>query len=207
MRRISRAMFGAALCLMAGVAAAHAQTYYLGVSGGYIYPHESEIQANGVSGLDAAFDPGAAAVAAFGFEWVDGWRFEGEVSWRRSAFDSIDNVPVDRGRADIQAAMINVYYGFRKGATVNPYLGAGLGVARFVISDLAVGVATVDDSGGGMAWQGIAGVDFALSPAWTLSLDYRFFAVDEVKMTDSLQIPFKANYMASTAMLGLRVGF
>ena len=206
MRRIAASMFGVVLCLATGTAGAYAQTYYLGLGGGYGYAYESELQAGGVSGLDAAFDPGAAAVAAFGFEWVDGWRFEGEVSWRRSAFDSIDNVPVDRGRADIQAAMINVYYGFRKGATVNPYLGAGLGVARFVISDLAVGVATVDDSGGGMAWQGIAGVDFALSPAWTLSLDYRFFAVDEVKMTDSLQIPFKANYMASTAMLGLRVG-
>jgi opacity protein-like surface antigen len=58
-----------------------------------------------------------------------------------------------------------------------------------------------------MAWQGIAGVDFALSPSWTLSLDYRYFAVDEVKLTDSLQVSFKTDYAASTAMLGLRVGF
>jgi opacity protein-like surface antigen len=197
----------AALCLTAGAVDALAQTYYFGVGGGYNYPHESAIQADGVSGLDAAYDPGGMAAMAFGFEWVDGWRFEGDLSWRRSDFDSIDDVLVDDGRVEIYAAMLNVYYGFRKDATVNPYLGGGVGAARLSVSDLAVGAATVDDFGGAMAWQGIAGVDFALSPSWTLSLDYRYFAVDEVKLTDSLQVSFKTDYAASTAMLGLRVGF
>jgi opacity protein-like surface antigen len=194
-------------CLLAGTADAVAQTYYIGIGGGYNYPHESEMQADGVSGLDAAYDPGGMAALAFGFEWVDGWRFEGEASWRRSEFDSIDDVTVDDGRAEIYAAMLNVYYGFRKGATVNPYLGGGVGAARIAVSDLTVGAATVDDFGGAKAWQGIAGVDFALSPSWTLSLDYRYLAVEEVKLTDSLQVPFKIDYQASTAMLGLRVGF
>lgn len=207
MCRIVAVTVGAAFCLMAGTAVASAQTYYVGIGGSYNYPHESELQAGGVFGLDASFDPGGAAATAFGFEWIDGWRFEGELSWRRNAFDSIDNVPVDGGNVEIHAAMINVYYGFRKGATVNPYIGAGVGGARLAVGNLAVGAATVDDFGGGMAWQGIAGVDFALSPLWTLWVDYRYFAVDEVKMTDSLQIPFKTDYMASTAMLGLRVGF
>lgn len=197
----------AVLCLTAGAADAFAQTYYFAVGGGYNYPHESKSQADGVDELEAAYDPGSAATLAFGFEWVDGWRFEGEASWRRAEFDSFDNVPADTGRAEIYAALINVYYGFRKGATVNPYLGGGLGVGRLAVSDLAVGASTVDGFGGGMAWQGIAGVDFALSPSWTLSLDYRYFAVDEVKMMDSLQVPFKIDYHASTAMLGLRVGF
>lgn len=197
----------AALWLSAGAVDAIAQTYYFGVGGGYNYPHESAIEANGLSGLDGAYDPGGMAALAFGFEWTDGWRFEGELSWRRSDFDSIEDVPVNSGRAEIYAAMLNVYYGFRKGAAVNPYLGGGLGAARLAVGDLAVGAATVDDFGVAMAWQGIAGVDFALSPSWTLSLDYRYLAVDEVELTDSLQNPFKTDYTASTAMLGLRVGF
>jgi opacity protein-like surface antigen len=197
----------AVLCLTAGAADAFAQTYYFAVGGGYNYPHESKSRADGVDELEAAYDPGSAATLAFGFEWVDGWRFEGELSWRRSDFDSVADVPADDGHTEIYAAMLNVYYGFRKGATVNPYLGGGVGAARLSVGDLAVGAATVDDFGGAMAWQGIAGVDFALSPSWTLSLDYRYFAVDEVKLTDSLQVPFKTDYTASTAMLGLRVGF
>ena len=208
MRRIVPVMAVAALCLMAGAADALAQTYYLGVRGGYDYPHESQIQANGVSGLDGAFAPaGAAAAAAFGFEWIDGWRYEGELSWRRDAFDSVGNVPVDNGRAEVYAAMVNVYYGFRRDAVVNPYLGGGIGAARLSVGDLAVGAATIDDFGVAMAWQGIAGVDFALSPSWKLSLDYRYFSMEEVKLADSLQNPFKTDYRASTAMLGLRVGF
>ena len=207
MRRIVPVMAAAVLYLMAGPADAFAQTYYFGVRGGYNHPHESEMRANGATGLDAALDSSGAAAAAFGFEWIDGWRFEGELSWRRSDYDSIEDVPAGGGRAEIYAAMLNVYYGFRKDATVNPYLGGGIGAARLSVSDLAVGPAAVDDFGGSMAWQGVAGIDFALSPSWKLSLDYRYFAVEEVKLTDSLQIPFKTDYRASAAMLGLRVGF
>lgn len=196
-----------ALCLLAGAADGLAQTYYFGAGGGYNQPHESAVRADGVSGLDAEYDPGGMAALALGFEWVDGWRFEGELSWRRSDFDNVEDVPADDGRAEIYAAMLNVYYGFRKDAAVNPYLGGGVGAARLSVSDLAVGGAAVDDFGGAMAWQGIAGVDFTLSPSWTLSLDYRYFTVDEVKLTDSVQSPFKTDYTASTAMLGLRVGF
>ena len=198
----------AAFCLLvAGAADAVAQTYYLGVRGGYNYPHEAESQIDGVAGLESSFDASAAAAATFGFEWVDGWRYEGELSWRRSDFDEVDMVAVDDGQAEIYAAMVNVYYGMRSGATVNPYLGAGAGLVRLAVSDLAVGGGTVDDHGVGPAWQGMAGVDFALSESWKLSLEYRYFGIDEIKLVDSLGVPFKTDYQASTAMLGLRVGF
>lgn len=207
MRRVLPAMVLAALCMIAGATDAVAQTYYFGLRGGYNYPHEGQVLTGGVSGLDATLDPAGTAALAFGFEWIDGWRFEGEASWRRSEFDSIADVPVDDGRMEVYATMFNVYYGFRKDATVNPYLGGGIGWARLSVGDLVVGGTTVDDFGSSLAWQGIAGVDFTLSPSWKLSLDYRYFVVEEVKLTDSLQLPFKTDYQASTAMLGLRVGF
>ena len=207
MRRIMPVTIVAALCLMAGAADAFAQTYYLGVRGGYNYSHESQVQAGGVSGLPATFDPTGAAAVAFGFEWTDGWRFEGETSWRRAAFDSIGALPANNGDAEIYATLVNVYYGLRKDAIVNPYLGGGVGVARLSVADLVVGAATVDDFGVGMAWQGIVGVDFTLSQSWVLSLDYRYFAVEETKLVDSLNLPFKIDYQGGTAMLGLRVGF
>lgn len=197
----------AALCLVLGAADAFAQTYYLGLRGGYNHPHESEIDASGSAVLDATMDPSGMAAAAFGFEWVDGWRFEGELTWRRSDFDSVDNVAVSSGHAEIYAPMFNLYYGLRKDAAVNPYLGAGVGLARLAIEDLAVGAATVNDFGGGLAWQGMAGVDLAISENWKLSFEYRYFAVDEVKLVDSLGLPLKVDYQASVAMLGLRAGF
>lgn len=207
MGRIARVMGLAALCAIAGAGHAHAQTYYLGVRGGYNHPHDSEVRANGLSGLEAGLDASGAAAAAFGFEWVDGWRFEGEFSWRRSDFDSLEDVAVGDGRAEIYATMLNVYYGLRKDAVVNPYLGGGFGGARLAVENFGTGAATVDDFGVNVAWQAMAGVDFSLSASLKLSLEYRYFAVDEVKLIDSTQVPFKMDYQASIAMLGLRVGF
>jgi opacity protein-like surface antigen len=207
MRSFMRILAVAALCLVAGAADAFSQTYYMSLRGGYNHPHDSEIQAGGVAGIDATFDAAAAAAAAFGFEWIDGWRFEGELAWRRSEFDSIDNIAVPDGNAEIYTTMLNIYYGMREGAGINPYLGAGAGASRLAISDLAVGAAAVDDYGVGLSWQGMAGVDLALSESWKLSLEYRYFAVDEVKLADSLGAPFKTDYQASIAMLGLRFGF
>lgn len=196
-----------AFCLLAGAVEAHAQSYYLGVRGGYGQPHESDVLSGGTVQADAELDPSGAAAAALGFEWVDGWRLEGELSWRRSDFDSIDGVAVGDGRAEVYAAMFNIYYGLRKDAVVNPYLGAGMGAARLSVDDLAFGGAQVDDAAVDFAWQAMAGVDFALSDSWVLSAEYRYFAVSEVKLTDSMQAPFKIDYGASTAMLGIRVRF
>lgn len=207
MRRTVLITLMAVLCFLLGAADAVAQTYYIGLRGGYNHPHESDVETQGPTALDATLEPSGMAAAAFGFEWVDGWRFEGEVTWRRSDFDSIDNVTVTNGRAEIYAPMFNLYYGLRKDAAVNPYLGAGVGLARLAIEDLAVGGATVDDFGGGPAWQGMAGVDLALSDSWKLSLEYRYFAVDKVKLTDSAGLPLKIDYQASMAILGLRAGF
>ena len=193
--------------MTAGAADALAQAYYFSLKGGYNHPHEGQVQANGVSERDATLDPGGAAAVAFGFEWTDGWRFEGEVSWRRSEFDRIGAVALNDGRAGIYAATINVYYGLRRDATVNPYLGVGIGAARLSVDGLAIGGATVDDFGYALAWQGMAGVDLNLSPSWKLSIEYRYFSLDDVKLTDSLLTPFKTDYQASTAMLGVRVGF
>jgi OOP family OmpA-OmpF porin len=207
MRRNISVMPMAALCLVLGAADAIAQTYYLGLKGGYNHPHESEIEAAGPTLFDATLEPSGMAAAAFGFEWVDGWRFEGELAWRRSDFDSIDNVTISDGRMEIYAPMFNIYYGFRADAAVNPYLGAGAGLARLSIEDLAAGAATVDDFAGGPAWQGMAGVDIAVSESWKLSFEYRYFAVDKIKLVDSLGFPLKIDYQASAAMLGLRAGF
>lgn len=197
----------AALGLTAGAVDAFSQTYYAGVRGGYDYPYESDLRANGISGRDASLDSTGIAAAAFGFEWVDGWRVEGELSWRRSDFDKIDNAPVTAGDAETYAAMLNMYYGMRAKATVNPYLGGGIGIGRLSVGDLSVGGATVDDSGEALAWQGIAGVDFALSEAWRLSLEYRYFVMRRVMLADSLGMPFKVDYRSSAALLGIRVGF
>lgn len=207
MRKNMSVMAMAALCLVLGAADAVAQTYYLGLRGGYNHPHESDVGTAGATELAATLEPSGMAAAAFGFEWVDGWRFEGELSWRRSDFESIDSVAVSDGRAEIYAPMFNIYYGLRADAAVNPYLGAGAGLARMAVEDLTIGAATVDDFGGGPAWQGMAGVDITLTESLKLSFEYRYFAVDEIKLVDSLGLPLKVDYQASIAMLGLRAGF
>lgn len=206
MRKSIGLAVSAALCLLAGTVEAQAQTYYFGVRGGYNHPHEADVLSGGAR-ADAEIDPSGAAAAALGFEWVDGWRLEGELSWRRNDFDSVGDVTVEDGRAEIYAAMVNMYYGLRKDSAVNPYLGGGLGAAWLSVDDLEFGGTQVDDSAVRFAWQAMAGVDFALSDTWVLSAEYRYFSVNQVKMSNSMQAPFKVEYDSSAAMLGIRVRF
>lgn len=205
--RLFAGIIAALTGLLAGAAASHAQSYYMGLRGGYESAHGATLESAGTAGQDAAFDATPAAAAALGFEWIDGWRFEGELSWRRGDFAEIDTVPVISGRAEAYAAMFNIYYAFRHDAVLSPYLGYGFGGARLSVDGLAAGAAIVDDFAVAPAWQGMAGIDLVMTPAWKLSLEYRYLDIAEARMTDSLGVPFRMNYRSSAAMLGLRAGF
>lgn len=206
MRRILAAAVVVAGWLGVFAPGAAAQTYYLGVRGGYGLGQNTDTVTGAAAGPRTTFDPGYAAALASGMQWIDGWRFEGELSWRRNDYDTAGGVATV-GTAEAWAATLNFYYRFLHERSLTPYLGGGAGVARLAISDLPVGAATVDDWDVAAAWQVMAGVDLTISPAVVVSLEYRYFDAGVAKLTDSLGTEFRTRYRNSGVMLGVSWGF
>lgn len=125
---------------------------------------------------------GYGATAAAGYEFQGGLRLEAEVALRSNGASALVLSPASAplsGDVTSLALMGNAYYDI-KALSVGPlvpYLGAGVGLARVDASDLKSGSTLLADAGSDrLAYQGIAGVNVALSRAWSANLDYRYFA-------------------------------
>jgi len=60
---------------------------------------------------------------------------------------------------------------------LTPYLGAGVGVARLNANNInSAGTTFADSTDTQLAYQGIAGVSYSVTPKVSLALDYRYFA-------------------------------
>lgn len=183
-----------------------AQTYYVGLRGGYVVFQDQPLEFFGGPTDEVDFAGAPTAGAAFGFASHDGWRLEGELSWQRPGIDKIGGLPAS-GDAEVWAAMTNLYYGIDTGSALTPYLGGGVGAARVSLSDVVAGGGTVDDFDTALAWQAAAGVDFALSDTMTLSLEYRYFVADGLRFDDTGGGRVGLDVRGSSALAGLRFGF
>jgi len=113
-----------------------------------------------------------------------------------------------QGDSDTWAFMANAYYDFNKDGTISPYLGAGIGYAstNTVFSPSGVGVADTDNSG--LAYQGIAGINYNVSESWGVFLDYRYF-VSDAEETELSLLPatLDVENTAHLVSLGFRFNF
>lgn len=196
----------AVLVWSAGATRPAAQTYYVGLRGGYAQAQDRKLEFFGGPAEEVAFTAAPVAAAAFGFASHDRWRLEAELSWMRADIDTIGVNP-GAGRAEVWAAMANLYYGFDTASAVTPYLGGGLGMARLSLSDVAAAGGTVDDFDTALAWHAAAGVDFAVTGSVNLSLEYRYFAADGLRFDDTSGGRVGLDFRNSSAIAGLRFGF
>ena len=198
------------LALFATPAAAQDGTY-VSLSGAYVLSDE----VNTSIGLEAETDEGYAIAAAAGRSFGP-IRAELEGSYRQSGVGEARGlgltVPGD-GEVSALSAMANVYYSpSLQLGLVRPYIGAGAGIARFKASDVeAVGVSglgPVSASETGFAYQLMAGAEFPLSEAATLTAGYRYFATPDV---DASLAPFGDVTIDGLGLhelvLGVRFGF
>lgn len=205
MRRIAMPALVLAGMALVFATRADAQTYYLDLRGAYSHVYDTDLSGPGLAG-EAVFDRGYGAAAAAGLQWIDGWRFEGELSWLRSDFDTVAGATTE-GMVESHTAALNVFYRFLHERSASPYLGGGAGAARLAVSDLPAGLASIDDYDVVFAWQAMAGVDFSISQSVTLSVEYRYFAAEEAEFLDSLGNAHRMELRSSTAMMGIRLGF
>lgn len=163
-------------------AAAMAQTNTAQNSGFYVqgglgvdWANDADLEAGG---SEVTFDnPGWFGALALGYDF--GWpRVELEGSFRSNDPDGDSGWRANNSKSsrniDTYGLLANVIVDLDFGFPVVPYIGAGAGYAW---------VDTSFGTNGNFAYQGIAGLGYAITPNMTAFLDYRYFVVDGFKMT------------------------
>ena len=180
---------------------------YVGAGVGWNIAEDSDIDGTGLNG-DIEFDDGYAGFVTIGGQlWF--FRGEGEFGYRNNDVDSVSGIPGGgSGEAKVKSYMGNVLFDIPTGTPWTPYIGAGIGAAwvRMEGNLPAAGV-TVDDSERALAYQGILGVTYRMSPNVGIFADYRYFDTEENQFTASNGTQFDTDYTAHTLTVGLRYTF
>jgi outer membrane protein OmpA-like peptidoglycan-associated protein len=164
-------LLGAAAMLALGTAnAGHNHGWYIGIEGG----------ANWVDDVDGVFfsgplstsatvelDTGWAVLGTVGYSFHNNWRLELEGGYRSNGLDG--------GAADLNewSIMANVVYDLPLSPKWDLNLGVGVGYDHATFD----GAVDIDD--GNIAYQGIAGLSYAIGRQTDLALTYRYLRISE----------------------------
>jgi len=217
----------AALALAAALplCAAQAQTnapagrWYLSASSGASFISDAQatrMPAGGSPGRgELALGSGFLAGGAVGLHLGADWRLEADYHYRtnRLRATSVPGIDATQRDADLASVLImaNVlkdFGGWRTGwAKFQPYVGAGLGIAQEVDTDLSIGGMQREFSGNRAAWQLLAGVNWQYRSPWFAGLGLRWVDAGTVhlKATAPGQGELRADYRGLG--LDLRLGY
>jgi len=211
--RISTALLTAGLIAGVGTAAS-AQTngWYAGAEAGLnIVP---QIRFNALANTwHETQDPGYALAGqvGYGFGQV---RLEGEVGWRSNGLDKFSNaLGSSSGGGNIDAASFfgNFYYDVNTGTRFTPYLGVGAGSVDVMADNIrGNGVAVTNGSQFVFAYQGIAGLSYAVNDTLSIKGDYRYVRTQKAGL--SLDSDYgigngRGIYASHAVMLGFTMKF
>ncbi len=172
----------AALALLAAGAAAQdgsapgpSTGFYIGGGAGANFQEENRFRGGG-GDSNTTYGPGFVGLLNFGYGLGNGVRLELEPAWRHNDADVIGGVG-GRGGTDAGSLMVNGLYDFNVPMLHGwqPHIGAGVGVARVHNHTSSTDTPVVDGNDTEPAFQAIAGVDYPVTPALKLGLDYRYF--------------------------------
>ncbi len=235
MKSLARCLFrfvGCAAVAACAVPSAQADDgWYTGLEGGVNWMVPSEARAHslltsplgGTTEQSFQFDhyPGWVGGLTTGYAFPNGLRPELELDYRRNDFSRLvvgGLAPDANGDVATETAIANLWYDFKSDhgmfRVVHPYIGAGGGVARVNLHNLAPagGAVIADDHDTVLAYQGGAGIGFDLAPRLTMSLDYRYVGTERGNYgaaagaipPGDTSTPISAGYNTSSMMLGLR---
>ncbi|MEM9225167.1 MAG: outer membrane beta-barrel protein, partial [Pseudomonadota bacterium] len=95
---------------------------------------------------------------------------------------------VANGQGDISQTAIyaNVYYDFALDSPIQPYVGAGLGIADVDVKFNPSDVGIIDDSETKLAYQFKAGVTYKLANQWEVFGEYAYRATEDIEVNNDL---------------------
>ncbi len=171
----------AAVALAANAQAARVDGWYISLEGGANWIDDNEFDWGGegvpavVTDFDdvAEFDTGWAGFASVGYGFGP-WRAEIEGGYRANDMDQFDSAaaatPYASGTVSEATLMANVLYDIRIAKRLMLSVGAGAG-GDFAMVEVD---GLIDDDEWNFAYQGLAGLSYALSPRFDVLVNYRY---------------------------------
>lgn len=150
-----------------------------------------------------------------GWHLRPGWRIEADYNYRTDKLGSSSVPGLDASQTDadlasvlIMANVLKDFGGWNTGwAAFKPYVGAGLGIAQEIDTDLDVGGVQREFSGNRAAWQLLAGVNWQYRSPWFAGMGVRYVDAGTVRLKSSLSPlgEIKADYKGLG--LDVRLGY
>lgn len=190
----ARVLAGAAtLALTAHASASELRGSYAAIEGGGAWVgSERLMRSTVVTGVittspifSADFDTGWAVLASLGYAFDNNLRAELEAGYRRNDLDGLLQLTTPTALAtngDLSqfTVMANLHYDFALGDKLTLSIGAGIGANLANLDAPALGV---DDDEWVFAYQGIAGLNYAIGRQTQLYLNYRYLHADAPEYT------------------------
>jgi outer membrane protein OmpA-like peptidoglycan-associated protein len=207
-KKMTRIWLSGGVALLAMSTSAFAQQatgLYVSAGVGANWVERSQGSYTGFPSDDMSFDVGPAGVAAVGYDFGM-FRAEGELGLRTNDDDKEyygGHAHDATGHDRVISAMANALVDFDVGF-VTLYAGGGLGIANLERNYFGD-----QDDDTEIAYQGIAGAAYSLTPQLALTAEYRYFSTfDDFDFGHDSNTNFeKASYASHSALLGLRYTF
>ena len=156
--------------------------FYVSFSPSVVFPFSVDTTSPVLSSGSTRAETGWDISGGLGYRYGD-FRIEGEVLYGRS---NADYIRFSGGGGDVSGyydmwgVTANFYYDIPTGTKFRPYVGAGLGGARFTANDITLaGFPPTHGHNTLFIYKVMAGVSYALTDAWRFSLGYRFMGMGE----------------------------
>lgn len=169
-------------------------------------------------GHGAKGDGGWGGAAALGYSFNNGFRLETELAQGHAGFAN-EGVSSVLGSATTWTAMLNGLYDFNRGGTINPFVGAGVGMGRVktkafsydqanasnpLLALSRASAANVSDTDSGFAWQLIAGLGLKLTDQLAADLSYKWVNIPDLSFAGTGR--YRTNATGGSATAPINVG-
>lgn len=202
--------------------------WYVGIEGGAMIVEDVDFDIGATFNASTAdHDYGWDVGGNIGYDF-GAFRAEAEVSYRRAGVDAyrstlttpalnaanaLVNVPAGTydyagGRTSALSFMVNGLLDFGEDDGIQGFVGGGVGVAR-VKAEYGLNTRGnfLDDSDTVFAWQAIAGVRQPISENVDVTLKYRFFNADKVRLVDVVGRAYDGRYRSHSILGGVTFNF
>jgi outer membrane protein OmpA-like peptidoglycan-associated protein len=208
---------GAAMAAVFAATGASAEGvgWYVAGDAGYHETNDFSLSGPAFTGK-ATLNGNWAGFARLGYQITPHWRVEGEYGYRPTDVHTFTapGLVAGRGSANANSYMGNVIFDFMPDAKLDPFLGVGGGgVQSNAKLSGAVGSQSVSagDNQTRGAWQGVAGVAWAVGPRLNIDFTYRYTASEDLSLKavqNGAPIgSMKAKWADNSITVGLRYSF
>lgn len=180
---------------------------YVSLGAGAQWLNDAKTSGAGVN-TKYRYETGPLVIGALGYGFGNGIRVEGELGYRHSDVKSA-STGTATGATNATDLMLNGLYDFNLGWPVTPYVGVGVGGARVRYDSVTIpgGSNMIKDSDTDFAYQGIAGVAYAVNENLKIDLGYRYFATTNPSVNTSTGTGVTSHYSDNAVLLSLRWEF